>query len=258
MKQDDKKLKANEKTWDEVAEQFSKSAALPYWGPYHASQNSKNLIGKIKGNVLLEIGCGSGRSINYLMERGAKRIYGLDFSEEQIKIAENKNSKWISDDKVKLYQDAMEKKIKFPEKIDIVYSIYALGWTFGPDKTLGNIYSYLKPGGRFVWSWEHPDFNRTIFKNGKVIYDYSYFDKEVYHIKNWKDSTKGAYLYPRTVSFWFDALKRAGFAVVDYLEPEPEYFSKKHRDLKQDGAYYYYKKAKIVPSTMIFVCEKPK
>lgn len=35
---------------------------------------------------------------------------------------------------------------------DIVYSIYALGWTSNLGKTLELIYSYLKPGGSFIFS----------------------------------------------------------------------------------------------------------
>lgn len=256
MKKANKALKANKDTWDEVAELFRWGSALPYWGPYRICQNNKKLIGTIKDKTFLEVGFGSGKSISYLMKNGAKKVYALDISEEQVKIAEENNRKWVDDGRVKLIASEMEKKIKLPEKVDTIYSIYAIGWTLDHENTLKNIYSYLKKGGRFVWSWEHPDFNRTAWEKGKVVYEYSYFDKDLYHIKSWKKSKKGAYMYPRTVSFWFQALQKVGFAVVDYLEPEPEYFKPKEKNAKGENLYYYYKKAKTVPNTMIFVCEK--
>lgn len=248
-------LQTNQKTWDKVAyKYYTKATALPYWGPYHICKK-KNLLGNVKGKTLLEVGSGSGLSIKYLMQKGAKKIFAFDISPEQNKIASSENKKHIENGSVVLFQSPMEKKITLPEKVDIVYSIYAIGWTVDPIKTLKNIYSYLKEGGLFVWSWEHPDFNRTAFGDGKVAYQYSYFDKESYKIKRWKDSG-GVYLYPRTVSYWFKSLKEAGFEVIDFLEPEPEKFSKENKDIKASNGYYYYKKALTVPCTMIFICKK--
>ena len=250
-------LEANEKTWDEVAEKYHNGAtALPYWGPYKVFGN-KNLLGNVRDKILLEIGFGSGLSIKYLMNKGAKKIYGLDISSEQVKIATTENKNCLDKQKVFLFKSKMEKKIKLPVKVDIVYSIYAVGWTVSPKKTLDNIYSYLKKGGLFVWSWEHPDFNRTSIKGDKVYYDYSYFDKDSYKIRRWKNTKDGVYLYPRTVAFWFNQLRDAGFDVESYFEPEPEYFSEKQKDGNSDNLYYFSKKAKMVPCTMIFVCRKP-
>ncbi len=47
----------------------------------------------------------------------------------------------------------MEEEVDIPKGyFDIVYSIYALGWTSDLRKTLELIHSYVKPGGRFVFS----------------------------------------------------------------------------------------------------------
>jgi SAM-dependent methyltransferase len=40
--------------------------------------------------------------------------------------------------------------------VDVIFSIYAIGWTLDPAATFRNMAAYLKPGGRFVWSWGHP------------------------------------------------------------------------------------------------------
>ncbi len=246
-------LLTNQKAWDAVSQDFHvPGSSLPYWGPYRVGQHD-SLIGSIKGKTFLEIGCGCGLSIKYLMERGAKNIYGLDLSSDQIKIAEVENQLWIEKQKVELFQSPMEEKVSLPELVDTVYSIYAIGWTTNAKTTLKNIASYLKKGGRFVWSWEHPDFNGTEYQEGKVSFHDSYFDKEPYFVENWKGSN-GIYLYPRTLSFWFDELRKAGFRVTEFLEPEPTYFNEKQKT--QEDGYYFYKKAETIPATMIFVCEK--
>ncbi|QED50007.1 class I SAM-dependent methyltransferase [Cytobacillus dafuensis] len=45
---------------------------------------------------------------------------------------------------------------KKEDYFDIVYSIYAFGWTTDLPTTLKYIYFYLKKDGSFIFSWEHP------------------------------------------------------------------------------------------------------
>ena len=54
------------------------------------------------------------------------------------------------------------------EYFDIVYSIYALGWTSNLRKTLELIYSYLKPGGSFIFSWEHPVYSNLQYGTEEI------------------------------------------------------------------------------------------
>ena len=252
----DRYLKSNQRSWDLVADQFdSPLTALPYWGPYKVGKKL-NLLGRIKGKRFLEIGCGAGRSIEYLMKKGALKVTGTDISQKQIELSGNRNEKWIKDKKVTLLCSPMEEKLALDEEVDVVFSNYALGWTVNPGATLTHIYSYLKKTGIFVWSWEHPDFNRVEYAENKSIYKYSYFEKDIYLRENWRKSGNNVYLYPRTVSQWFGLLVENGFSVVNFVEPEPEEFNEEQKNKKSLNKYYYYKKARMVPSTMIFVCRK--
>ena len=245
-------LDQNRKTWDVAASTSDRdSAHLPYWGPYKIGPGL-DLLPKIQDRVFLEIGCGAGRSIRYLVDEGAERVYALDISSTQIELARKNNIENL--DKIELICSSMEKSVVSPGTIDVVISNYALGWTVDPSVTLRNIYSYLKSGALFVWSWEHPDFQRTEWDGEKLIYKYSYFEDQPYLIGDFRQSGP-AYLYPRTVSFWFEALISSGFEIVRYLEPKPQVldYGRYH-----DGTWGYYspEKAKIVPATMIFVCRK--
>lgn len=245
-------LSENERTWDMVADQFTQGTSLPSWGPFGVGDDL-NLIPEIKDQIFLEIGCGSGRSIKYLIDNGAKKVYGLDISAAQIKEAENFNKDAINEGKVEFIKGKMEDLLNI-EPIDIVCSIYALGWTGNPEATLKNIYSYLKPGGKFIWSWDHSFFSDIEYKNEEYVVSHSYHEEKLTTIKNWKKKEGAtAHITYRKISTWFQLLRNAGFEILNYYEPEP-----KNMDWGSDNPsnYYAIQKAKKVPTTFIFVCKK--
>jgi len=247
----DKIISENQKTWDAVADIFVNASALPVWGPFGIGDDL-NLIPEIKGKTFLEIGCGSGRSIKYLTEKGAKKVYGLDLSTKQIKEAIAYNQMKVNQGKVKLIQGSMEEKIDI-EPVDFVFSIYAIGWTPEPEKTLRNIYSYLKPGGLFIWSWDHTFFTDVKYENGKFVVVYSYHKETALAIKNWKKDGTTANITYRKTSTWFQLLRKAGFEIIGYHEPKPKDLSWGHNDSMR---YYSIQKAEKIPCSFIFVCEK--
>jgi SAM-dependent methyltransferase len=242
------KLNANKKTWDSIAGKYYGSTALPSWGPYDVCSD-QNILGTIKNKTFLEIGCGSGHSIQYLVQKGAKKIYGIDISQTQIDYAMSLNQKYIETKTVQLFQSPMEKRLDV-EPVDIVFSIYAIGWTIDPDKVFQNIYSYLKPTGRFIWSWEHPIFSKVKYENEKLFISSSYFDENVKFRKDWGE---GVYMYTRTIASWSNALIKNGFAIRNILEPKPLHISQK---LKDSNGYYSSIKALNIPSTLMFICDK--
>lgn len=242
----------NQKTWDTVAESFLHATCLPCWGPFDAG-NDLNLIPKIKGKTFLEIGCGSGRSIKYLIQKGAKKVFGLDLSVNQIRESTQYNQTEINSKKVELFQGPMEKKIKI-DPVDCVCSVYAIGWTPDPAKTFKNVYSYLKPGGTFIWSWDHTFFSNIQYKNKKFVLTYGYHDENPLALKDWKTKGTIAHLTYRKTSSWFKFLREAGFNVIGYHEPKPNNLNRGSDDPTR---YYSIQKAQKIPCTMIFVCQKP-
>jgi SAM-dependent methyltransferase len=247
------RTRGNKKTWNNVSDLFIEASSLPAWGPFSVGENL-DLIGKIKGRGFLEIACGSGRSIKYLLDRGAKKVYGLDFSEKQLAEAERYNKKYAGTGRLRLINKTMEEKIEI-EPVDVVFSIYGIGWTENPKKTLANIYSYLKPGGLFIWSWDHTIFTDVVYERGKFVVVYSYHKENPITIKNWKKKGYEAHITYRKTATWFKLLKVAGFEIESYYEPEP-------RDLKRGSndpqKHYSIQKARLLPSTFIFGCRKLK
>lgn len=244
-------LRENQNTWNAVAPSFIHASALPVWGPFGIGEDL-HLIPIIKDKIFLEVGCGSGRSLKYLTEKGAKRVYGLDISQTQIDEARKYNHSAIQTGKVQLFLGSMEQPIKI-EPVDCVISIYAIGWTPEPSKTFRNIYSYLKPGGLFIWSWDHTFFTDVQFHNGKWEIVISYHDENLVRMPNWKKEGITANITYRKTSTWFQLLYDAGFEIIGYHEPMPKDLSRGHSD---PAKYYSIEKAKLIPCSFIFVCRK--
>ncbi len=241
----------NQKTWDKVANFFIDASALPVWGPFGIGDDL-NLIPDIKEKTFIEIGCGSGRSIKYLIKKGAKKVYGLDISAKQIKEASIYNQEAIKQNKVQLIQSPMEEKLEV-EPVDFVFSIYAIGWTPEPEKTFKNIYSYLKPGGLFIWSWDHTFFTNIKNEDENFVVVRSYHKENLITIKNWKKEGATANIIPRKTSTWFNLLRNTGFEIIAYYEPKPKNLNRGYDDPTR---YYSIQKAKKVPCSFIFVCKK--
>lgn len=242
-------LEKNKDAWERVAESFAGGLYLPSWGPF-CELRDKNLIGEIKGKTFLEIGYGSGHSAKYLLNNGAKKVYGIDISEEQKRLASKLNRKYIEDGKGVFYVSPMEKTVDLPEKVDNVFSVYAIGWTTSPAITFNNIKSYLKPGGRFIWSWEHPFFSRVSTEDNRLIMNNSYLKEGAKFVSKWSGSD-GAYLQHRKISTWVKALVKSGFEIKDMYEPNPEVFAKDHMDNER---YYSKFRVSFIPSSIVFDC----
>ncbi|HEX3053700.1 MAG TPA: class I SAM-dependent methyltransferase [Aggregatilineaceae bacterium] len=250
----DSPLTANRFAWNAAAPKFYGRCVLPAWGVFGEGQARPDLIGEIAGKTLVEIGCGSGHSIQYLLAHGAAKVYGIDFARAQIDFARETNRDAIEAGQVELFEAPMEERLAIGP-VDTVFSIFALGWTVDLDRTLANVRHYLKPGGRFVFSWEHPLFAHvgleTDANTAAVTVQSSYHDEKVSEFTAW-NGEQPVYLCNRKISTWFQALRRHQFEILEFLEPEPEDVPEKYRN---PARYYAIQKARQVPCLLIMVCQ---
>ena len=241
-------IKKNKKAWNNFADHFFGAESLPYW--YVADPGKyKNLINPIKNRVFLELACGSGHSLNYLLKRGARLVYGLDFSEKQIEFSKNNNKKYIESGKLKLLCQAMEDDILL-KNVDVVFSIYGFGWTQDPAKVLKNIYKILKPGGKFIWSWDHPICSISSFNhNGVLEIKESYHDSKLIKFNLFGEEVCQLV---SSISWWTKVIKKAGFTIVDLIETGPDVM----QEYNDYNKIYAKDKIKKVPASMIWVLKK--
>src|SRR4051812_15511498 len=148
-------LEINRAGWNRVAPLFRGRTALPDYGPLAPKEDQLGLLNGASISRVLELGCGSGHSLLYLGRRGADELWGIDLSSAQIRFAQETLAPFAS--KVRLIESPMEFNPGVPENyFDMVFSIYGLGWTTDLSATMGLVRKYLRPGGLFVLSGEHP------------------------------------------------------------------------------------------------------
>jgi SAM-dependent methyltransferase len=253
----DEIVAVNQKGWNKVAPLFYGGTALPKYGPLAQTEDELNLIPNLSGRSVLELGCGSGHTLGYLRQkRSASYLWGLDFSEEQIRFT--KEYLCQKNIPAKLFLASMDENPGLPEDyFDLVVSIYALGWTPDLSRTLALVYSYLKPGGIFVFSWEHPvyqclDYNVEL---GKYIFERSYQKEGPELDPSWKGVE--IFIHPRKLSTYLSALIQSGLVLDRLIESQANIACAGEQNLPPEK-WYSVSRAQLLPTTIIVKAHKPK
>ncbi|MEI6316259.1 MAG: class I SAM-dependent methyltransferase [bacterium] len=129
----------------------------------------KALLGIVfKDKKVIDLGCGDGYDLLKLQEKGAI-VYGLDASEEMIKLAKAKNSQGN-------FENGFFENIPYADaSFDVVISKYAMQTSKDVPKILEEVGRILKPGGKLVYVVTHPV--RQFMEKKKANKDY--FEQEV-------------------------------------------------------------------------------
>lgn len=244
----------NRKYWNEYADNWFGTTALPTYGVECVTEDELQLFGDVSGKKLLEICCGSGHSLKYHAGRGAGELWGVDLSRRQLENAERFLSE--SGCSAKLVCGAMEEDLGLPvEYFDIVYSIYGIGWTTDLEGTFRRVASYLKPGGTFIFSWHHtlaycvgwtPE-KGHLWEGDQMPFTRSYFDEEPFAMP--VDGSE-VILRNRKISTYVNALAQAGFLIEQMVEQTDE------KTLSQKPEGYKMRKAQMMPISEIFKARK--
>lgn len=246
-------LAINRAGWDRIAARFHGRDALPGYGPLAPTEETLRLLDAVAGTRVLELGCGSGHSLRYLAERGAAELWGLDLSPVQIAFADEVLRPFAS--RVRLFASPMEDDPGLPAGyFDLVISIYALGWTTDLPGTLARIASYLRPGGCFVFSWEHPVYGCLHHEDGRFVFAHPYGAEgpEVYETWNGVRIVQ----HRRTLGTFVNEVVRAGLQVEALVEGELDTTSATE-DHADPGRWYTIPRARLVPTTFILKARKP-
>jgi SAM-dependent methyltransferase len=234
----------NRVLWDTKGNDIIGTTALPFYGGF-ISEEKRHLFGDVSGKKILEIGCGTGHSLQYLGERKASELWGMDISENQIgKAKQHLKACGLS---AKLICSPMENECGIPANyFDFVYSVYAIGWTTDLEGTFCRIASYLKKGGVFIFSWSHPIHKCVAAENDMLVFKKSYFDESWYSV-----SLDGGTLSlsDRQLSTYVNALAKAGFVIEQMIEQSDH-------ELMQKSNSAFAKKATMLPVTFVIKSRK--
>ena len=249
-------LSINQKGWNRVAPLFYGGTALPVYGPLATTEDELNLIPDLDGKRVLELGCGSGHSLAYLWEmRNSRELWGLDFSEAQISFTKELLAK--KGIPAKLFLSSMDENPGITENyFDLIVSIYSLGWTPDLSHTLALVHSYLKPGGIFIFSWEHPAYRSLRYDAGiaKYVFETSYLNEVPVLNRSWRDVE--IVINHRRLSTYLNAIIQSGLILEQIVESEPNTALAREQDFAPEK-WYSVPRSKLMPTTFIVKAEKP-
>jgi len=182
-----------------------------------------NFLGDLKGKIVLDAGCGNGYWSRRLAQR-AKKVVGIDFTEELIRIAESK----LPSHNLEFRQGNL-KELKFPDsKFDVVLCNMVLIDVDDLDKVIGELARVLKPNGVLIASITHPCFenppNTTTLEDkkgrkiGRLVKHYFKVGLVVDTNQNW-DTQREYQHYHYMISDYLNAFARHGLCLIKTSEP---------------------------------------
>ncbi len=249
-------IKKNKNYWNENADLWFGTTALPEYGVKFPTEDDLHLFGDVSGKKLLEICCGSGHSLKYHADRNAGELWGIDLSEKQLENAK----KLLSENGcfARLICSPMESSLEeIPkEYFDYVYSIYGIGWTTDLQGTFDKISSFLKKDGIFIFSWHHTlnycaawscGERKVMIENDQLVFHKSYFDEDYFTMP--VDGSE-IVLCNRKISTYVNALANAGFVIEQMIEQNDKQ-TMGSADINDAD-----RKAKMLPISMCFKARK--
>ena len=247
-------IDVNRKGWNELIKAnkpFSNTILPEYGVSLRKTEEDFLLMGDIAGKKVLDLGCGAGESLEYLYNKGASEVWGIDISSEQINKAKSRFPQFENN----FIVSPMEEELNIPNGyFDYAISIFSIGYTYSLIDTFKNVYKHLNDKGAFIVSWTHPFYYCLDVLDGKVFIRKSYFDEESEMIKKGPDKVS-LMQNNLMISTMINVAREAGFYVDTMLEEE----SVMQGDIVNGGyVSSFWKKEKTVncPSTVIFKFKK--
>lgn len=216
------------KAWDDASPTYQERQQIPThtvrYGPYGPTEDDIALLGEVAGIRVLDLGCGGGQSCIALARQGA-RVTGLDFSLRQIEFARQLAVK--EGVMVTFVQGEMRDLSIFSKNtFDLVLALYAFPYVADLSGCLAECQRVLRPGGRLVFSLDHP-FADCFWDQTSAEYVFyparSYFDPQPldWHFSGDHGPQMRTYRYP--IGKWAEMLRAAGLPLQQLVEqPAPQ------------------------------------
>lgn len=196
--------------YTELAERYAELAPTKAHNAYYDRPATLGLVGDVKGLEVLDAGTGTGEYALALAGMGA-RVTGVDNCEAMLEQARKRVPG------VEFLRASLEDALPFGDgRFDVVVGGLVFDYVQDWGPLFVELHRVLKPGGRVVFSLEHPGS------------EYRLRVKEAYHAVEqqgivWKGFGKPVKVvsYRRPLQEVLLAPMRAGFVLDDVLEPLP-------------------------------------
>jgi SAM-dependent methyltransferase len=181
--------------------------AAPEWPSLRA------MLPALPGLRVVDLGCGYGWFCRWAAAQGAARVLGLDLSEAMLARAQS----FGADARI-VYEQADLAQLALPAgACDLVYSSLALHYIADAGRLFAGVHRALAPGGRFVFSTEHPVFMAptkpgwVVDAAGRRTWPVDGYAMEGPRITNW--FVPGVVKHHRMIGTTINALIAAGFTI---------------------------------------------
>lgn len=174
------------------------------------------------GRDVLDLGCGYGWHCAYAAEHGARSVLGLDISGKMLEVARGHHAASV----IEYRRMAMEDADFADGSFDVVLSSLAFHYVADFGALVRKIVRWLRPGGDFVFSCEHPVFTAEGSQDwyrdeqGNILH----FPVDNYYIEGRRQAVflgEQVTKYHRTLTSYVGALLSGGFTLTGLAEPQP-------------------------------------
>jgi SAM-dependent methyltransferase len=179
------------------------------------------LLPDLRGLRVVDLGCGFGWFCRWAREQGAARVLGLDVSEKMLAQAKATTS----EDGITYARSDLE-QLDLPEaSMDLAYSSLALHYIRNLNQLLATVHRALVPGGRLVFSIEHPIYMAPtnpgwlVDPSGRKTWPVDSYSVEGPRTTEWL--IKGVIKQHRTIGTTLNLLIQLGFTICHVEEWAP-------------------------------------
>ena len=184
--------------------------AAPEWPALRA------MLPDLRDRHVVDLGCGFGWFCRFAREAGAAKVLGIDVSGNMLERARD----MTSDPAIVYRQADLETPTLREGAFDLVYSSLTLHYLTSLSALFDTIHQALVPGGRFVFSIEHPLMTAPSKQGWQ-----SEGDRQVWPVDRYLDEgprttdwlAKGVVKQHRTMATYLNLLLQKGFALL-YVE----------------------------------------
>ncbi len=121
-------------------------------------------------DVILDVGCGGGININRMASQ-AKKVYGVDYSIESVKLSREVNQEYIQQGKVEVLEGNVQALPFEDDTFDIVTAFETIYFWPDIEKCFGEVERVLKPGGIFLIGMESNGSDNMVMKLSEKLID---------------------------------------------------------------------------------------
>lgn len=180
------------------------------------------MLPPLAGARVLDLGCGYGWFCRWARAAGATSVLGLDVSERMLARARSDTR----DDAITYRRADLEHPDLPPATFDLAYSSLALHYIERLDRLVAAVHGALVPGGRFVFSVEHPMVTAPAHPgwstdaDGRAAWPVSRYLDEGPRVTDWL--APGVVKQHRSIAGYLDILIGNGFRLDRLVEWAPD------------------------------------